>query len=148
LAERRPADQSLEDRRSIMRDSAVTGSRGYWGWRDSRCHFCNWNCAEATVQTTQDMIPRQEDALIKAASGLEGSVVSAGSTGGVVWGGALSLVLMHDEELREGGLIRHFLPPDPVLRCLWHINGAMRYLYQLSPSSLARGTSAVTTLTE
>jgi hypothetical protein len=169
LAERRPADQSLEDRRNIMRDSVVSGSRGYWGWRGSTCLFCNWNCAEATVQTTQDMISRQEDALIKASSGLEGGVVSAGSTCGVVSGGALSLALMHDEELREGGLdaevallsvvgdyvdwfskrygsaacrersgvdfatfgglIRYFLPPDPVLRCLWHINGAMRYLY-------------------
>lgn len=79
-------------------------SKKYWGRKASFCLFCTWNCSEATVQTTQDMISKQEDVLIKASAGLEGGIVSSGSTCGVVSGGALSLALMHDEELHRGGL--------------------------------------------
>jgi hypothetical protein len=156
-------------------------SKKYWGRKASYCLFCTWNCSEATVQTTQDMLSRQDDVLIMASAGLEGGVVSSGSTCGVVSGGALSLALMHDGELvrdgfeaevglqsivadyvnwfqgkygttkcRErsgvnlwtlGGLIRYLIPPDAILRCLSHINGAMQYLFEKQGNKLPNGTA-------
>jgi hypothetical protein len=163
-----------------MFSSAKDRSKKFWGRKASFCLFCTWNCSEATVQTTQDMLSKQDDVLIKASAGLEGGVVSSGSTCGVVSGGALSLALMHDEELvldgfeaeagllsivgdyvnwfqekygtticRErsgvdlwtlGGLIRYLLPPDAILRCLSHINGAMQYLYENQGNELPKDT--------
>ncbi len=49
------------------------------------------------------MISKQDDILLRAATGLEGGVVASGSTCGVVTGGALGLALLYDNELREGG---------------------------------------------
>ena len=48
------------------------------------------------------MISKQDDVLLRAATGLEGGVVASGSICGVVTGGALGLALMHDNELRKG----------------------------------------------
>ena len=75
-----------------------------WGRRASVCLFMNWNCAEATMQTYQDMISRKEDTLLNAIAGLAGGVVLSGSTCGVVSGGALGLALMHDEALQKNGV--------------------------------------------
>jgi len=30
-----------------------------------------------------------------------------------------------------GGIVRYIIPPDRMLRCLWHINGAMQYLHDM-----------------
>jgi hypothetical protein len=87
-----------------MRRTAKNRSKRYWGVKADLCLFSTWNCAEATVQTAQDMISKQEDVLIKASAGLEGGIVSRGSTCGVVSGGALSLALMHREDLLGGGV--------------------------------------------
>ena len=75
-----------------------------WGRKASVCLFTKWNCAEATMQTCQDLISRKEDTLLKAIAGLEGGIVSSGSTCGVVSGGALGLALMHDEALQKNGI--------------------------------------------
>jgi hypothetical protein len=50
------------------------------------------------------MIGRREDRVLKAFTGLEGGIVASGSTCGVVTGGALGLVLMHDNLLQERGI--------------------------------------------
>jgi len=163
-----------------MSSTSSRGSKSHWGRKASACLFCTWNCSEATVQTAQDMISSEAHVFIKASSGLEGGVVSSGSTCGVVSGGALSLALMHDDELRRGGpeaeagllsaagdyvrwfgeeygttkcrersgvdfwtlrgLLRYLLPPDAIVRCLSHINGAMQYLYDMQESELPKVT--------
>jgi hypothetical protein len=75
-----------------------------WG-RKARWNLLGtWNCSESTVQAAQEMMSKHNDALIKASAGLEGGVVSCGSTCGVVSGGALSLALMHEKDLRRGSV--------------------------------------------
>jgi len=75
-----------------------------WGRKASLCLFRKWNCSGATMQICQDIISRKEDTLLKAITGLEGGIVSSGSTCGVVSGGALGLALMHDEALQKNGI--------------------------------------------
>lgn len=79
-------------------------AKGSWGRKASLCLFTKWNCAEATMQTCQDMISRREDTVLKAIAGLAGGILCSGSTCGVVSGGALGLALMHDEALRQNGV--------------------------------------------
>jgi hypothetical protein len=50
------------------------------------------------------MIDRREDRVLKALTGLEGGIVSSGSTCGVVTGGAFGLALMYDDLLQEGNI--------------------------------------------
>jgi hypothetical protein len=64
----------------------------YWGMKAAYRLFCAWNCSEATVQTSQEMISKNDGLFIKASPGLEGGVASSGSTCGVVSGGALSMI--------------------------------------------------------
>jgi len=49
------------------------------------------------------MIGRQEDALLRAYTGLEGGVVGSGSTCGVVTAGAMGLALLHESAIEEKG---------------------------------------------
>lgn len=51
------------------------------------------------------MIGRREDRVLKAFTGLEGGIVASGSTCGVVTGGAFGLALMHDNVLKERGIV-------------------------------------------
>ncbi len=107
--------------------------------------------------------------MLKAFTGLEGGVVASGSTCGVVTGGAYGIALMHEDILKEKGVVaevevmdrvgeyvrwfensfdssicrertgvnfytgkgqlRYLLPGDKVVKCLWHIRGAMRHLH-------------------
>jgi len=74
----------------------------YWGRRAVYNLFRKFNCPEATMQTCQDMIGREEDGVLTAISGLVAGV--KGSTCGVVSGGALGLGLMHADELQRDGV--------------------------------------------
>jgi C_GCAxxG_C_C family probable redox protein len=122
------------------------------------------------------MIEKREDKLLKAFTGLEGGLVSSGSTCGVVSGGAMGLALSHYDIIKERGipaqagilalvgeyvkwfeenfgssfcrvrsgvdwsttkgLLRYFLPGDKVIKCLWHIRGAIRHLYSYRQNEL------------
>jgi len=50
------------------------------------------------------MIGKPEDRLLKSFTGLEGGVVAAGSTCGVIAGGAMGLALSHSDEIIERGI--------------------------------------------
>jgi hypothetical protein len=50
------------------------------------------------------MIGKPEDKLLKSFTGLEGGIVAAGSTCGVVSGGAIGLALSHYDEIMEKGI--------------------------------------------
>jgi len=50
------------------------------------------------------MIGKPEDKLLKSFTGLEGGVVTSGSTCGVVSGGAMGLALSHHDEIMEKGI--------------------------------------------
>ena len=50
------------------------------------------------------MIGKPEDRLLKSFTGLEGGVVAAGSTCGVISGGAMGLALSHYDEIIEKGI--------------------------------------------
>ena len=124
------------------------------------------------------MIGKPEDNLLKSFTGLEGGVVAAGSTCGVVSGGAMGLALSHYDEIIEEGIpaqagllamigeyikwfddrygsslcrersgvdfyttrgqLRYFVPGDKVAKCLWHIRGALRYMYSFHQTALPR----------
>jgi C_GCAxxG_C_C family probable redox protein len=152
-----------------MKRSVEVRMRNYWGRRASTGLFLKLNCSEATMQTFQDMISRRDDNILKAIAGLEGGVVSSGSTCGVVSSGALALALMYDDVLSEKGIeaevavlslvaeyvkwfneiygtvvcrersgvdlwttrgvMRLMLPGDRIIRCVSHISGAMKFLY-------------------
>ena len=84
-----------------MNSSTDKRSRSYWGLKAPACLFRKWNCSAATMQICQDMVSRREDTVVKAVAGLEGGIVSGGSTCGVVSGGALGIALMHDEALQN-----------------------------------------------
>ena len=58
----------------------------------------------ASLEVFQDMMGRREDTLLKAFTGLEGGVVAAGSTCGVVSGGAMGLALSHYDEIADKGI--------------------------------------------
>ena len=49
------------------------------------------------------MTGKQEDTVLRSATGLEGGLVACGSTCGVVTGGALGIALMREKALDEGG---------------------------------------------
>ena len=116
--------------------------------------------------------------MLKSFTGLEGGVVAAGSTCGVVSGGAVGLALSHYNEIMEKGIpaqagllakvgeyvkwfeenygtsfckersgvdfyttmgqLRYFVPGDKVTKCLWHIRGAIRFLYSFRQKELPR----------
>ncbi|MBN1363570.1 MAG: C_GCAxxG_C_C family protein [Syntrophaceae bacterium] len=130
----------------------------------------------ATLEVFQDIIGRQENCFLKAATGLEGGVTACGSTCGVVTGGSLGLALMYDSILQEKGIpaeagvislvgeyvrwfgnnfgsplckertgvnfysakgqLRYLFPGDKVSKCMWHIRGAMRHLYDYQGKDL------------
>ena len=122
------------------------------------------------------MIEKPEDKLLKSFTGLERGIVAAGSTCGVVSGGAIGLALSHYDEIMEKGMpaqagllalvgeyvkwfeenfgtslckersgvdfyttmgqLRYFIPGDKVSKCLWHIRGAIRYMYSFRQKEL------------
>lgn len=131
-----------------MNVSRDVRGRNAWGRRAQANLFLKFNCPEATMQTCQDMIGRQEDTLLQAVSGLLGGVVCRGSTCGVVSGGALGLALMHEEALRKDGpeaevglismagdYVRWFGETYGTILCrersgvdFWSLGGLLRYL--------------------
>ncbi len=86
-----------------MEKGTKKSGKGYWGRRAVYGLLKDLNCALATHEVCQDMIGRREDQLLKAVTGLEGGVVASGSTCGVVTGGALSLALMHLDDIEKNG---------------------------------------------
>ncbi|MBS3757126.1 MAG: C_GCAxxG_C_C family protein [Desulfobacterales bacterium] len=88
-----------------MEKDAKKKSKGYWGRRAAYGLLKNMNCALTTHEICQDMIGSREDQLLKALTGLEGGVVASGSTCGVVTGGALSLALMHRDDISRKGAL-------------------------------------------
>jgi len=73
-----------------------------WQWKSVACISRSIDCSEATMETCQDLISNQDNDVLRAVAGLEGGVVSAGSTCGVVQGGALAIGLMHEEKIQSG----------------------------------------------
>lgn len=73
-----------------------------WQWKSVACISRSMDCSEATMETCQDLISNQDNDVLRAVAGLEGGVVSAGSTCGVVQGGALAIGLMHEEKIKSG----------------------------------------------
>lgn len=122
------------------------------------------------------MINEPDDEILKTYTGLEGGVVGAGSTCGVVSGGSMGLAISHYDEIIKNGLpakiamlsmvgnyvkwfddqygstfcrersgvdfhsragqIRYLIPGDKILKCMWHINGALKHLYSYHKETL------------
>ena len=63
--------------------------------------FRTLNCCESQIIPFQNAIDIDHDELLKAVTGLAGGVYNRGSTCGVIFGGALNIAMLRNEEIES-----------------------------------------------